>query len=281
MVDQVMRAARLSLAVVGAAVMLVAPSAQAQDITSLLIPNAINTFTDNDAELFVNKAGGATTVDVGDIFLGAIEIDTVNNVAIGTTTANNELSGVFGVQVTSVTNIGGGLAIFTFEAVGDLQAEFLAATGVDIGDTSAGTFGLFWEDDTPDALRDGNTFAGFTTQVIDGELRLILSMDAGDISATGLTDLTDINNVAPGAGLPISFFGTPGPDIAFQDFGVELFGPIGVSGNAQRPVSPEDFTIRTDTTLVTQVSVVPNPGAISLLGGGLLAIGLLRLRKSR
>ena len=32
-----------------------------------------------------------------------IGIDSINNVAIGTTTANNELCGVFAVQVASVT----------------------------------------------------------------------------------------------------------------------------------------------------------------------------------
>jgi hypothetical protein len=184
------------------------------------------------------------------------------------------------VRVTSVTPVGGGLAIFTFEAVPDLQGELLAATGVDIGAQPAGTFGVFFEDSSPDALRDGNTFTGFVETTTDGTLRLRLTIDPGDIGATGPTDLNSIGSVAPGAGLPISFFGTPGLDIAFQSFALPLVGPIGLSGNAQRPVSPEDFTIRTDTTFVTQVSSVPNPGALSLLGGGLLAIGLLRRRKS-
>src|SRR5688572_15732116 len=42
-----------------------------------------NTITDNSAELFVNKVGSATTIDVGDIFIGGIQIDKINNQTIG------------------------------------------------------------------------------------------------------------------------------------------------------------------------------------------------------
>src|SRR5688572_20645077 len=80
-----------------------------------------NTLTDNNAELFINRAGGETTVDVGDIFLGAIEIESINNVPIGTGTGNNEFTGVFALEVLSATSIGGGLSVFTFGAVDNLQ----------------------------------------------------------------------------------------------------------------------------------------------------------------
>jgi hypothetical protein len=263
---------------VGAVLLAVTP-AHALTITQLLIPGAVNTFTDNDAELFVNKAGGATTVDVGDVFLGAIEFDTVNNVAIGTGTGNNELTAVFSLQVASVTPIGAGLALFTFEANPNFQADLLAATGIDIGAQAAGTASLVFEDVTPDATRDASTFANFVAETSDVTLRLVLSMDTGDISATAPIDTALIPVLAlPGGGLPVSFFGTPGFDIELNTFGVALGDPVGLSGNAQRPVAPEDFTIRTDATFVSPAAV-PWPAGISLMGLGLVALGLTARRK--
>jgi hypothetical protein len=263
---------------VGAVLLAVTP-AHALTISQLLIPGAVNTFTDNDAEVFINKAGGATTVDVGDVFLGAIEFDTVNNIAIGTGTGNNELTAVFSLQVASVTPLGGGLALFTFEANPTFQADLLARTGIDIGAQAPGTASLVFEDATPDALRDLNTFSNFVAQTSDGTLRLVLAIDPGDISATAPIDLAAIPVLAlPGGGLPVSFFGSPGFDIMTNTFGVALGDPVGLSGNAQRPVAPEDFTIRTDATFVSPAAV-PWPAGISLMGLGLVALGLTARRK--
>lgn len=243
----------------------------------------LNTFTDNNAELFVNVAGGATTVDVGDIFLGAIEIDSINNVAIGTSTANNELSGVFALEVTSRTDLGAGLAFFEFGAVDDLQAAFLAATGVDVGATPAGTFGLFFEDATPDALRDGSTFANFVASTTDGTFRMRLTIEDGDVQATAPTDTAMIPFLAPpGGGLPVSFFdaiGPAGPLVAEETFAADFVGVIGLSGNAQRPVAPEDFTIRTDTTITA--NLIPEPTTLGLFAAALLAFGFSTRRRNR
>jgi hypothetical protein len=241
----------------------------------------LNTFTDNNAELFINVSGAANTVDVGDIFLGAIEIDSINGIAVGPGTGNNELTGVFALEVTSVTPIGGGLAFFSFGAVDDLQGSILAATGVNLGPTPVGTFALFFEDATPDAVRDGNTFAGFVAQSADGTFRMRLTLDDGAIGATGFTDLNNINLFPEGFGLPISFFGTPGPLVAEETFAANFVGPIGISGNAQRPAASlgEDFTIRTDTTIVA--NLVPEPTTLGLFAAALLAFGFSTRRRNR
>ena len=243
----------------------------------------INTFSDNNAELFVNVTGGATTVDVGDIFLGAIEIDVINNTAIGTGTGNNELSGVFALEVTRRTDIGAGLALFEFGAVSDLQGLFLTHTGVNVGPAPEGTFGLFFEDTTPDALRDGNTFAGFVATTSDGIFRMRVTIEDGDIGATAPIDTAMIPLLAPpGGGLPVSFFdaiGPAGPVVAEETFAADFVGVIGLSGNAQRPVAPEDFTIRTDTTITA--NLIPEPTTLGLFAAALLAFGFSTRRRNR
>jgi hypothetical protein len=247
-----------------------------------LFKSGVNTISDNSAELFVNKVGGATSIDVGDIFLGAIEIDVINNVAIGTGTAYNEFAGAFGLQVLSRVDLSPTLSGFTFGAVTNLQGEFLAATGVDIGATPAGTFALLYEDDTPDALRDGSLFADYVAATTDGTLRLQTTIDDGDIGATGPGDTTSFDLVAPGAGIPgLVFFNNPGSfiDVGFSSFPFTLSN-ITVNGSGQRPVAPEDFTIRDDATF-TAVAEIPEPATLTLLGAGLVAAGFLRRRKSR
>lgn len=245
-----------------------------------------NTLTDNSAELFVNKVGSAGTVDVGDVFLGAIQIDKINNITLGTG-GWNELTGVFGLRVQAIipNAFPVGSATFLFEPVTDLQAEFLAQ-GVDIGATAAGTFAVMFEDTTPDASRDGSTWANFLGETTDGTRVLTANLAPGGLSGFGFPSISDLSTFCaanpPGSALPNGGgFGNVGAGVTVGSStigGVVVGTPITVSGNTQCPISPEDFTVRDDATFV--VTAIPEPMTLGLLGMGLVGLGLARRRKA-
>jgi hypothetical protein len=278
-----------------AAVAMVAGADEAAAIpVTAALQSGNNTITDNSAELFVNKVGSATTIDIGDIFLGGIQIDKINNQTLGTG-GWNELTGVFGLQVLAVTPIGGGLGLISFGALGtlptsgDLQAEIDLATGIDIGATAPGTFARFFEDTVPDATRDGSTFLNFITETSDGTMFIDTALAPGGLSAIGFTDLSLLTAECAaqaaggvvGGGLPGNFFNNgSGVTVSASSVpnNIVVGSAVGVSGTNQCPVLPgEDFTVRDDATFT--VMAVPEPLTLSVLGMSLLGLGYMRRRQ--
>ena len=140
-----------SLAALGLSAALVAGPAAAA-ITWNPFPFT-TTFQDNDIDsIFTSdltpKAGGL--IEVGDVLFSVFEVDGAG----GTPIAPDELTGVLGIQITELTDIGGGLATFTLGPYsGGLNALLALGTSgetVPGGGPGGGAMVAMYLDNTPD-----------------------------------------------------------------------------------------------------------------------------------
>jgi len=260
-----------------------ANSAYALTIDQLLQPG-VNQLSDNTGEIFVNQAGPANTVDVGDIFLAVIEIDGVNGQPAGSG-GTNELTGIFAVQVASVVDQPDDLscsgaatcARFTFAAVADIQAAFALVPGLPaVPAAPANTLALLFEDPASNFTLPGSPFSTLLANAIDGTLRMVLTIDPGQIAAFAPADLSVIPPLPQGA-----FIGSIGGSatIVSETFALDFFPTVQLGGQVLRPNATEQFDIRDDITFT--LVAVPEPMTASLLGSGLLMLGLLALRRRK
>ena len=306
-----MFAARLLKAGVAAVfgLTLVVGGAQAASVSSQLFLGFTNQWSDNSAEAIVIDPNGNGFLDLGDSLEGILTINTVENLDVVVPTnslglgTNNELSGVFGIVVTSLSvlvdpdaSCGGSAACvgglsgdeLAFYSFGP-SAAFIAEFGA-----SAGTMVILYEDPIAEYTRLGPTIPGLKALITDVPpvMELGFLAGAGNFWETSLitSDPGDATTTAAGvalgtftAGLSLTglnlLFGDNdlvpcsnpfGPQAGLYDFCASgsVLGTAGI-------VTPYQAFDNVDFVF----HPVPEPGILGLFGIGLLGLGFFARRR--
>lgn len=266
------------------------PNAMALSVSSA-VPGGPVLLSDNSAEYMISGAGdlNAATLDVGDSLRGIFSIDNITGsgpqVAIGTGTAYNELTGLFQVVVTGKTAVGGGRFNFTF--------GFDSTFG-----QGAGVVGVLRDDAAQDFARiNCATTAACEATATGGSLWATVGFGAdGFWSASNAVDTPGLGALLP-LTTPLGSFSL-GLDFITNNTGyewnkvacvdttnlslhsVDVCGQGGLlaSGSGFGPTptnTPYDIFDNVDFTM----NRIPEPGSMLLLGAGLLGLGLSGRRK--
>jgi hypothetical protein len=272
-------------------------SANAASALDLMVQGP-NTLSDDNRELLVNRAGGETTIDVGDSILGIITINQLFNtsssgpILLGGSSGNDELTAVFQILVVSKTASAiPGRFDFVFAPDPAFAADLGAPTG---------TMVRVFSDPSNNVALDNTTLATSIGSAVDGSLFWNLGFTGAD-SAPGTGEgwigeggddisvfvssgtLVGTSNFAVsrtdlsglGGGLPLIeqtsiFFGT----------GAEFIGDSTVRGTLGLNTP---WQIASDTTIA--VNLIPLPAAawmaLSMLGALGVAGQRHRLRRQR
>lgn len=265
----------------------VSSGAQAASVASQFFYGQ-NLISDNSAEYLINNAGGATTLDIGDVLKGVFDIGTVEPVGsplssrpIGSAGVN-ELTGTFEAMV--VAKAGGpGAWSFVFAPT----AAFMGAYG-------PGAMVALYEDTTPDYNREGTIAAGLASAT-DGALWMILGMTGSGAEYWVANTFTDDVTVAGAIPLPfnggtfnvalgilanasgLTFTQVPAFNPLTATVGlVDIAGSGSILGKGGSGTSFDVFD-NVDFT----ANVVPEPTSMLLLGTGLLGAGLVGRRRKK